>query len=186
MNTTSLSLLERLREATDPQDWERFVWLYTPLLDRWARQVGAQDADVPDLIQDLFALVYQKLGHFAHQRPGSFRAWMRTALVNRWRDVCRRRAVRPELVDGRRLDDLPALDSEPQDREDCQQLVTRALELIRPEFQPHTWQAFWEFFTTGQEAAAVAQRLGVSVDVVYAAKCRVLRRLRQELGGLLE
>jgi RNA polymerase sigma-70 factor (ECF subfamily) len=186
MNTTSLSLLERLREAPDPQDWEHFVWLYTPLLDRWARQAGAQDVDVPDLIQDLFTLVYQKIPQFAHQRPGSFRAWMRVSLLNRWRDACRRRVLHPELLDSRRLDELPAVDSEPEDREDCRQLVARALELIRQDFQPQTWEAFWESFHSGQEAAVVARRLGVSVDVVYAARCRVLRRLRQELGGVLD
>jgi RNA polymerase sigma-70 factor (ECF subfamily) len=60
------------------------------------------------------------------------------------------------------------------------------LELIRPEFQPRTWQAFWEFFTTGEEAGVVADRLGVSVDVVYTSKSRVLRRLREELEGMLD
>src|SRR5262249_15633606 len=119
-------------------------------------------------------------------RPGSFRAWMRTALVNRWRDLCRRRAARPGLVDAQRLDALAAAASPAQDDEDYEQLVTLALGLIRPEFQPHTWQAFWEFFIAGEEAGSVAQRLGVSVGVVYGAKCRILRRLREELDGLLE
>jgi RNA polymerase sigma-70 factor (ECF subfamily) len=186
MDTTSLSLLERLRGGARPQDWERFVALYTPLLYRWAGQAGAQEADSADLVQEVFTLVYQKLTTFAHQRPGSFRAWMRTALVNRWRDLCRRRSARPGLVDEQRLDALPALAGAAQENEDFEQLVALALELIRPEFQPRTWQAFWEFFIAGQEAGAVAQRLGVSVGVVYGAKCRVLRRLREELDGMLE
>jgi RNA polymerase sigma-70 factor (ECF subfamily) len=186
VDTTSLSLLERLRRGAGPQDWERFVALYTPLLYRWAGQVGAQEADAADLLQEVFTLVYQKLHTFAHQRSGSFRAWMRTALVNRWRDLCRRRAARPGLVDDERLDTLPALDGPSQDNEDFEQLVALALGLIRPEFQPRTWQAFSEFFIDGQEASSVAQRLGVSVGVVYGAKCRILRRLREELDGMLE
>jgi RNA polymerase sigma-70 factor (ECF subfamily) len=186
MHTTSLTLLERLRGAANPQDWQCFVRLYAPLLYRWARQVGAQDADAADLVQDVFTLVYRKLPTFTPTRPGSFRAWMRTALVNRWRDACRRRAVRPGLAEEQQLEAVPALDDSSQEREDCERLVARALELIRPEFQPRTWQAFWDFFTSGQEAAVVAGRLGVSVDVVYSAKCRVLRRLRQELVGELD
>jgi RNA polymerase sigma-70 factor (ECF subfamily) len=186
VDTTSLSLLERLRAGTSPQDWERFVALYTPLLYRWAGQVGAQQADAADLLQEVFLLVYQKLPTFTHQRSGSFRAWMRTALVNRWRDLCRRRAARPGLVEEDRLDALPALDSPAQDNEDFEQLVAQALKLIRPEFQPRTWQAFSEFFLDGQEASSVAQRLGVSVGAVYIAKYRILRRLREELDGLLE
>jgi RNA polymerase sigma-70 factor (ECF subfamily) len=185
MNTTSLSLLQRLRDAADPGDWRRFVKLYTPLLCRWAHQVGAQDADTADLVQEVFTLVYCKLPNFAHQRPGSFRAWMRTVLVNRWRDLCRRRAAQPGLFDEQRLDALPALSAEEENR-DREQLLTMALDLIRPEFQPRTWEAFQEFCLRDQEAAVVAERLGVSVDVVYAAKCRVLRRLRQELDGMLD
>jgi RNA polymerase sigma-70 factor (ECF subfamily) len=186
MDTTSLSLLERLRGAANPQDWQRFVRLYTPLLYRWARQAGAQEADAADLVQDTLTLVYRKLPTFAHRHAGSFRAWMRTALLNRWRDVCRRRAVRPGLVADDQLDELPAVSAPTEDREDCERLVARGLELIRPEFQPRTWEAFWEFFTSGEEASVVAQRLGVSIDVVYASKCRVLRRLRQELAGMLD
>jgi RNA polymerase sigma-70 factor (ECF subfamily) len=186
MHTTSLSLLQRLRGGAEPEDWERFVYLYTPLLERWAGLAGARDADAGDLVQDVFTVVYRKLAHFAPQRPGSFRAWLRTVLVNRWRDVCRRATAGPEIVDSHRLDEVPALQAAAQDSEDCERLVARALERIRPEFQPHTWQAFWEFTTSGAEASTVAQRLGVSVDVVYAAKCRVLRRLRQELDGLLD
>ena len=37
-----------------------------------------------------------------------------------------------------------------------------------------------------QTPAETARELGVSVDSVYAAKSRVLRRLRQELADLLE
>jgi hypothetical protein len=32
----------------------------------------------------------------------------------------------------------------------------------------------------------VGRELGISENAVYIARCRVLRRLRQELAGLLE
>jgi RNA polymerase sigma-70 factor (ECF subfamily) len=110
---------------------------------------------------------------------------MRTALVNRWRDLCRGRAARPGLFDEQHLDALPAVSAD-EDRRDREQLVTLALEAICPEFRPRTWEAFQEFCLRGREAAVVSQRLGVSVDVVYGAKCRILRRLRQELDGMLD
>ena len=40
------------------------------------------------------------------------------------------------------------------------------------------------FSSLGGDTAA--QELGLSVDSVYQARSRVLRRLRQELDGLLE
>ena len=38
----------------------------------------------------------------------------------------------------------------------------------------------------GRPAAEVAARLGLSENAVWIARSRVLRRLRQELAGLLE
>jgi RNA polymerase sigma-70 factor, ECF subfamily len=73
-----------------------------------------------------------------------------------------------------------------EEREDRQQLVARALELIHRDFYPQTWRAFWEFITSDRDAATVAAELGVRVEVVYAAKSRVLRRLRQELEGRVD
>jgi RNA polymerase sigma-70 factor (ECF subfamily) len=49
-----------------------------------------------------------------------------------------------------------------------------------------TWQACWEFVVRDRPAAAVAAELGITVNAVYLAKSRVLRRLREELQGLLD
>jgi RNA polymerase sigma-70 factor (ECF subfamily) len=65
-------------------------------------------------------------------------------------------------------------------------LLCRVLHLLQDEFQESTWRAFWENVVEDQPAAEVAERLGVSVAAVYAAKSRVLRRLRQELHLLLD
>jgi RNA polymerase sigma-70 factor (ECF subfamily) len=56
----------------------------------------------------------------------------------------------------------------------------------RLEFQPVTWKACWEFVVCDRKADDVASELGVSVNAVYLAKSRVLRRLREELAGLLD
>jgi RNA polymerase sigma-70 factor, ECF subfamily len=184
--TTSVSLLHRLRAGTDARDWERFVRLYAPLLFRWARRAGAQDADAADLVQDVLTVLFHKLPAFDYDGTRSFRAWLRTVLLNRWRDVCRRRAAGPDRADDRALGAAPARDDDAEEREDRQRLVARALELICGDFQPHVWRAFWEAFTSGRDAAAVAADLGVRVEVVYSAKCRVLRRLREELDGLID
>ena len=86
------------------------------------------------------------------------------------------------------VSDVAALpDEEPFDEvEYRQQLVRRALQIMQAEFEPTTWKACWESVVSGRAATEVAAELGVSVDVVYGAKSRVLRRLRQELAGLLD
>ena len=64
--------------------------------------------------------------------------------------------------------------------------MRRALELMQADFQPTTWKACWEYAVQGRPAEEVARELDTTVAVVYAAKSRVLRRLRQELAGLLD
>jgi RNA polymerase sigma-70 factor (ECF subfamily) len=65
-------------------------------------------------------------------------------------------------------------------------LTRRALEIMQDEFQPATWKACWETVVGGRSAAEVAKDLGLTVNAVYLAKSRVLRRLREELDGLLD
>jgi RNA polymerase sigma-70 factor (ECF subfamily) len=65
------------------------------------------------------------------------------------------------------------------------ELLHRALEMIRGEFEPKTWQAFWQTAVEGRAAADVAADLGMTPGAVRVAKSRVLHRLRADLGELL-
>jgi RNA polymerase sigma-70 factor (ECF subfamily) len=65
-------------------------------------------------------------------------------------------------------------------------VFSRALELIRQEFEGTNWQAFWRVTVEGERPADVAEALGVTVNIVYLAKSRILRRLREEFADLLE
>jgi RNA polymerase sigma-70 factor (ECF subfamily) len=188
MDTTNTSLLERLKLPVDQKAWSRFVDLYTPLLYSWARQLGLQEADAADLVQEVFALLVRKMPAFTYDRHKSFRAWLRTVTLNKWRDRCRRLAARPHEVTGHRPPDVaePAGEGPLAEAEYRQHLVARALELMQAEFRPTTWKACWEFVVAGRPAAEVARQLGISENAVLLAKGRVLRRLRHELEGLLD
>lgn len=50
----------------------------------------------------------------------------------------------------------------------------------------HTAKAFQLFVVEGRPAKEVARTLAITTRAVYEAKARVLRRLRQELEGLLD
>ena len=63
-------------------------------------------------------------------------------------------------------------------------LFARVLRLIREEFEPRTWQAFWQTAVAGRDTADVGADLSMSPGAVRVAKARVLRRLREELGDL--
>jgi RNA polymerase sigma-70 factor (ECF subfamily) len=183
MQTTSVSLLERLRQPLDQSAWERFVELYTPLLFHWAGRAWVQKSDAADLIQDVFQLLLRKLPEFAYDQQRSFRGWLHTVLLNQWRTSLRRRTPQPLGPDGADLAD-PADADTFMEKEYRDYLIGRALQVMRTDFQASTWQACWEHVAQGRPAAEVAAGLGISVKAVYLAKSRVLRRLRQELKGL--
>jgi RNA polymerase sigma-70 factor, ECF subfamily len=61
-----------------------------------------------------------------------------------------------------------------------------ALPLIQPEFSETTWRAFEEHVLKQRGAAEVAAKLEIRIGTVYAAKSRVLTRLRQELARFLD
>jgi RNA polymerase sigma-70 factor (ECF subfamily) len=188
MNTTRVSLLERIRQSADQVAWERFVKLYTPLLCHWARRLGSHDQDADDLVQEVFAVLVHKLPDFRYDTGKRFRGWLWTVLANKVRAKHRRKlAAAPALGDGA-LEEVAAPDEADvvSEAEYRQYLTRRALELMREEFQPTTWRAFWECVVADRPSAEVAAELGLSVNAVYAAKSRVLRRLRQELAGLLD
>jgi RNA polymerase sigma-70 factor (ECF subfamily) len=187
MHTTPGSLLERLREPRNEEAWVRFVRLYTPLLYHWARRCGLRAEDCADLTQEVLTTLFRKLPEFSYDRHRSFRAWLRTVTLNHWRDRLRRRATQPLPGDGgldclAAPDDLAALEEE----EYRSHLVGRALRLMQADFQPLTWQAFWQHGVLGRPAPEVAAELGLSLAAVYSARFRVLGRLRQELEGLLD
>jgi len=187
MNTPA-SLVERLRKPGEPEAWARFVELYTPLLYSWGRRLGLQPQDAADLVQDVFTVLVEKLPAFHYDPHKSFRAWLRTVLLNKWRNRQRRHAEAPLEAAGALVPDragTEALDALGE-AEYRQRLVGRALHLMRAEFQPATWKACWEVVAGGRPAAEVAQELGLTVNAVYLARSRVLRRLREELDGLLD
>jgi len=185
---TSASLLVRLRSPDDQQAWDRFVQLYAPLMYNWLRHAGLEENDASDLVQDVFLILVQKLPEFQYDRQKSFRAWLKTITLNKWRERMRRRRPVALPADGAALPDRegPDLVLELEEAEYRRDLVRRAMELIRNDFQETTWKACWEFAAAGRPAAEVAGELGIAVHSVYLAKSRVMRRLRQELDGLLD
>jgi RNA polymerase sigma-70 factor, ECF subfamily len=187
MHTTSVSLLERLRQPDAHAAWDRFVSLYTPLLYFWARCVGLQEPDAADLVQDVFAVLVQKLPEFHYDRSRSFRSWLHAVLLNKWRELRRRpSSAQPgsECLAGLANPDDEV--AEFDDAEFRQHLLMRAMQLMQADFQPATWKACWEHVVCDRPAEEVARELRITVNAVYLAKSRVLRRLRQELEGLLD
>ncbi len=184
--TTRASLLMRLCDSEDHEAWVEFVNLYEPVIYRSLRQRGLQDADARDVMQELLLAVSRSIGQWEPRKQhGSFRSWLRRVTRNltvSWLRQCPRRPVPAGGCDLQALlDMLPAAD-EPEsiefDRELRRVLFQRASDRVRGEVRRSSWDAFWETTVMGKSAAEAASKLGMSVEAVRVAKCRVLARLR--------
>jgi RNA polymerase sigma-70 factor (ECF subfamily) len=186
--STSRSLLNRLH-TNDPAAWERLVALYAPLVWHWCRKMGLPDQEIADVFQDVFQAVAAHFHHFHRDRPGdTFRGWLRTITKNKAHDHFRQRRREPQAAGGKdagswwlQVPDM-SVDDESDDRETVRLLFRQALELIQDSFEETTWQAFWRVVVDGRSPQEAADELGMTPGAVRVAKCRVLHRLRQELG----
>lgn len=188
MDPTSLSLLRRLRQPDQEAAWQRFVDLYAPLIFYWGRGHGLSATDSEDLVQEVMAIVVVKLPEFEYDPQRRFRGWLRTVTINKANDFHRRNTVRPSSGHSDAIRSVAVANDVDlfEEAEYRSFLVHRALELMRSEFRDESWQACWQHVVEGKKAADVARELGISINMVYLAKSRVLSRLREELEGLLD
>jgi len=192
--TISSTILDGLRRQ-DRDAWDRMVKLFSPLVYEWCRRdFRLQPDDAKDIVQDVFIAVYSGLAGFHRDKPGdTFRGWVWTITRNKVYNWFRDNGKEPCALGGttanQQLQQFPGQHplevEEPSGAGRDRGLVWRALESIRGDFTDTTWQAFWGMTIDSRSAADMAAELGITPDAVRQAKARVLRRLRQELEGLL-
>ena len=194
MNTTSLGLLERLKHATpDALEWRRLRDIYSPMIRHWLSRLPNLHDEVDDLTQEVLVVLFRELPSFDRRRDGSFRAWLRQITVNRMFAFCKTRRKQPLAMGGPETDQLLAQLADPTsdlarqwDQDHDRHVFGKLLAVVEGDFEPRTWQAFTRFAVEGRPAAQVAGELGVTESAVVQAKFRVLRRLREEAGELLD
>lgn len=174
--------------------WNRFGQIYGPLVYKWCRQGGIGESDAPDIVQEVFKVVFTKIESFRRERPGdSFHGWLYGVTRYKVLDHFRHLSGHPIAVGGSGAqarwqevpDPLPEHQDEQEIRQETQALYQQAYEILQIEFEEHTWKAFWRVAVDGVPAAAAAEEQGMSVGAVYNAKSKVLKRLRQVFAGLM-
>jgi RNA polymerase sigma-70 factor (ECF subfamily) len=188
---TSPTLLHRLRApAVDQEAWAELVRRYGPLVYHWCRHWNLQEADAQDVTQAVLAKLVVRLRAFEYDPGRSFRAYLKTVARYTWQDLLddRHRAgagggdtAHLELLDGvEARDDLERRLGEEYDRE----LLDRASERVKGRVEPHTWEAFRLTAVEGLSGAEVGRRLGLAVFVVFKARSKVQKMLREEVARL--
>ena len=188
--STTRSLLVGL-QTHDSDAWYRLIKLYTPLVYHWCQKHDLKPDDIPDVVQEVFKSVAAHIHRFRKERSkDSFRGWLRVITRNKAMDQHRRIGKEFRAEGGtdalHRLLILPSPEASEtvEDTEGQSILFRQALEMIRTEFRESTWKAFWQVVVNGRTPVDVAAEMDMSPGSVRVAKCRVLQRLRVELGDI--
>ena len=185
------SLLIRIADPCDQGAWEQFARIYRPVVYNVARMRGLQDADAQDVAQQVLIAVARALPTWERRDESTrFRHWLcriaRNATVNMLTRQPKDRAVGGD--DDRanhRADDKvdDGVDSQ-LEREYRRQLFRKAAERVRSRADAITWQAFASTMIDGLSIPDAVAQLNRSEAVIYAARSRIIRRLRDAVKQL--
>lgn len=84
------------------------------------------------------------------------------------------------------LDRLELDRPESSDWNPLHRVVAKLLAVVPSDFKRTTWEAFRRFGVDGEPADRVEEELGLSENAMVLANSRVLKRLREKAGDLLE
>jgi RNA polymerase sigma-70 factor (ECF subfamily) len=190
---TRESLILQVKDPANRAAWEQFVDLYRPVIYRIARARGAQNADAEDLAQQVLIAVAGSIGRWEKSDKSTrFRHWVRRIARNAIVNAMTRRPLE-QATGSSSVQDLlsaePARD-EPTDAlietELRRELYLRAAKIVRLDINEETWQAFELTVLESMSGADAARELGKSIGTVYAARSRVMKRLRDAIAELEE
>lgn len=189
---TNESLIVQVRDPSNRAAWERFEQLYRPVIFRIARAKGLQHADALDLVQQVLISVSYAIDRYEKQHAGvRFRNWLgritRNAILKALSRQPRDRASGGSDV----LDVLSEIPADPETEalfnlEYRRELFQRAAQRVRSQSQEVTWLAFEMTELQQISIERTAALLRVSTGSVYAARSRVIRRIRNTVLQLEE
>lgn len=191
---TRASLVLRLRDRDDHDAWADFVVDYGPMLYRFVRSRGLQDADAADLVQDVMRSVGTAIGRLDYAKEkGGFRAWLFTITRNKLSTHFeKRKRIGPTANDTVQIDLLNNQSSgsneldQRWELEHQRQLAADAMEKLKSTIDPNTWSAFELTAVEGLSAEDAGKQIGMSKGAVYVARSRVTAKLRSEIQARLD
>jgi RNA polymerase sigma-70 factor (ECF subfamily) len=187
--STRITLLARLKRPDDAEAWQTFVDLYMPLVYRYCRSRGLQDADAADVTQQVLANVHRAIETFEYDpQRGRFRDWLGTIAL---RELIRNQRKDKRLGKGEGAGQgdsaLERQDGEIDAawlEEFNSHIFAVALARVQARFDAETWQAFDLTWLGNVKPQGAALQMQKTAAWVYKARFRVLKMLRSEIEFL--
>ena len=194
---TRRTLLSRLKDWNDQENWRLFFDTYWRLIYATAIKGGLTDAEAQDAVQETVIAVMKSLRTFQYDpQKGSFKSWL--LQLTRWRilDQLSKRDSRLAGRTGRagtstrtatveRLADPagPALE-EVWDREWEANLLEAAIGKVKQKVDPKQYQVFDLLVFKNWPVAKVAGFLSINAGRVYLTKHRIAKMVKKEIEQL--
>ncbi len=186
---TGSVLLVLLRDPDNASGWSAFVARYGPKIYGWCRQWQLQEADTQNVTQNVLLRLVKKLRTFTYDPDkGTFRGWLKTLTHHAWSDYLESEAV---IGPGgsAALEQLHSLEA----RTDLLQRLEEAFDLelfseaqarVQRQVTPRDWEIY-DALAVGQlSSAEAAEHFETTAAAVLMVKCRVKKRLIDELRCL--
>ena len=172
-------LLARCRES-DERAWRELFDAHFSFVFAVARRLGTPASEVDDVCQEVFVVVFRKIGDFQH---GRFTTWLYRIVANVVSDRHRRRRFREAMHDlAERV--LPAtLVPAPTPEASVQQRdAEAAVDRVLARMSPKKREVFALYELESLSGEEIAERVGCKVDTVWTR----LHYARKEFAQIAE
>jgi RNA polymerase sigma factor (sigma-70 family) len=199
--STRPTLMLGIQDARNETAWSTFVDLYLPIVLKYCRKKGLQEADARDVTQNVIERV-RRFIHTYNPSAGRFRGWLaaiaRNETFRHFKKSKRgtgRGGIGNDDDDDKEFNTVKGGPDLDWDRIFDAHLLEKAIERVGPEFSATKWRAFGsvafhvELTPQGKvlmrvenpDFKQVAGELGVKVAWVYKVKSEIMKRLMQEV-----
>ena len=183
--TTKKTLLEAIRSG-DEVSWQEFYETYRPLIVVRGRDYKLNVAEIDELVQSVMLRFFDRSKTFVYDRSrGKFRNYLGVMIYHCALNIIRARHKNEVDCDENALE-IPDGDDSCWHREWEQHILILAMKQLQLQLEEVTFQAFELYAVKGEAPEKVARFLKISVNMVYVAKSRAIRRLRQIVKQLRE
>ena len=183
MLETTDTLLKGLA-ANNQGRWARFYRDYTPWIEAFLHKFGLSKADSDEVVHDTLAALAKQMSGYKYDKAkyGPFHSYILKIAQNKAIDRMRRNAAYAERL--KRFANEPTSAAEEDDWRRASLDIALRRVFANPDIGETTRIAFRRHVQLGEDAKAVAEDLGITVNNLYQIRRRIKEALKDEVEKL--
>jgi len=191
LTRTTTQILESLRDPANAGLWRDFDDRYRPVVFAFARKQGLSEDEAGEVAQVTLTQFNADFRAGRYDRTkGRLGSWIIGIARNRVIDAGRARARQRRERGESAMEELPDAATAEQDWREARQkvILERAMEVLRTEtrMDERTIKAFDLCAVRNVPAEAAAAECGMTVNEVYVAKNRAIKKLREIVAAFTQ